>query len=214
MDKIFKLSERINFLPVVHGSGSFAREIRNRILSEKLDCLAIALPPEFQTSIEDGIDLLPQITISTQQEDGGEINYVPIDPGQPFIAGLRVAKQEGITRRFIDWSTDNYETRHINFPDTFSLQKLSYEKFSSGILLTLKQPKFETQHYNRACWMAYQLHCLELEYSKILFLCSILDWPWIKTSFDERRKYKIPTKNSRLPILKRVHKSTLFFTLS
>jgi len=214
MDKIFELSERINFLPVVHGSGSFAREIRNRVLSEKLDCLAVALPPEFQTSVEDGIDLLPQITLSTQQEEGGEINYVPIDPSQPFIAGLRVAKQEGVTRRFIDWSTDNYETRHISFPDTFSLQKLSYEKLSSGILLTLKPPKLESQHYYRACWMAYQLHCLELEYSKILFLCSILDWPWIKESFDERRKYKKPAGIPRLPSLNRVHKNTLFFTLS
>ena len=88
--------------------GSFAREIRNRILSEKIDCLAVALPPEFQTSVEDGIDLLPQITLSTQQEEGGEINYVPIDPSQPFIAGLRVAKQEGVTRRFIDWSSFNF----------------------------------------------------------------------------------------------------------
>ena len=214
MDKIFKLSERINFLPVVHGSGSFAREIRNRVLSEKLDCLAVALPPEFQTSVEDGIDLLPQITLSTQQEEGGEINYVPIDPSQPFIAGLRVAKQEGISRRFIDWSTDIYETRHVIFPDSFSLQKLSYEKFASCILLTLKPPKFESQHYYRACWMAYQLHCLELEYSKILFLCSILDWPWIKASFDERRKYKKSARISELPTLNRIHKNTLFFALS
>ena len=27
MDKIFKLSEHINFLPVVHGSGSFAKHV-------------------------------------------------------------------------------------------------------------------------------------------------------------------------------------------
>ena len=141
MSQVLKLSEHIQFLPVIHGSGSFAREIRNRILTEKLDCLAIALPPEFQNSVEKGIDLLPQITLSTQQEEGGEINYVPIDPSQPFISGLRVAKQEGIIRRFIDWSTDNYETRHVNFPDTFSLQKVSYEKLSSSLLLTLKPPK-------------------------------------------------------------------------
>ncbi len=214
MDKIFKLSDRIHFLPVVHGSGSFAREIRNRILTEKLDCLAIALPPEFQNSVEKGIDLLPQITLSLQQEEGGEINYVPIDPSQPFISGLRVAKQEGIIRRFIDWSTDNYETRHVNFPDTFSLQKVSYEKLSSSLLLTLKPPKIESQHYWRACWMAYQLHCLELEFSKILFLCSVLDWPWVKAAFDERRKYKKPAVSSGLPILNRVHKNTLFFALS
>lgn len=214
MDDIFKLSDRIHFLPVVHGSGSFAREIRNRILSEKCDCLAVALPPEFQTSVEAGIDLLPQITLSTQQEEDGAINYIPIDPSQPFIAGLRVAKQEGISRRFIDWSTNNYETRHANFPDTFSLQKVSYEKLASTLLLTVKPPKTESQHYWRACWMAYQLHCLELDFSKILFLCSVLDWPWVKEAFDERRKYKNAEANSGNPILNRVDKNTLFFALS
>ena len=78
MDDIFKLSDKIHFLPVVHGCGSFSREIRNRILSEKCNCLAVALPPEFQTSVEQGIDLLPQITLSTQQETDGGLNYVPI----------------------------------------------------------------------------------------------------------------------------------------
>ena len=120
MDKIFRLSDRIQFLPVVHGSGSFAREIRNRILSIKCDCLAIALPPEFQNSVDQGIDLLPQITLATQLEPDGSLNYVPIDPSQALIAGLRVAKQEGIVRRFIDWSTLSYEIRNTHFPDTFS----------------------------------------------------------------------------------------------
>ena len=102
MDKVFRLSDRIRFLPVVHGSGSFAREIRNRILSTKCDCLAVALPPEFQNSVEEGIDLLPQITLATQLEEEGSLNYVPIDPSQPLIAGLRIAKQEGIARRIFN----------------------------------------------------------------------------------------------------------------
>ena len=214
MDDIFKLSDKIHFLPVVHGCGSFSREIRNRILSEKCNCLAVALPPEFQTSVEQGIDLLPQITLSTQQETDGGLNYVPIDPSQPLIAGLRVAKQEGISRQFIDWSSTDYETRHTNFPDTFSLRKVSYEKLSSTLLLTVKPPKTESQHYWRACWMAYQLHCLEMDFSNILFLCSDLDWPWVKEAFDERRKYKIPSANPNNPILNPVEKNTLFFALS
>ncbi len=214
MNEIFRLSNHIHFLPVVHGSASFSREIRNYILSEKCDCLAVALPPEFQTSVEEGIDLLPQITLSTQQEKDGGINYIPIDPSQPIIAGLRVAKQEGIPRKFIDWSTQNYETRHTNFPDTFSLRKVSYEKLTSTLLLTVKPPKAESQHYWRACWMAYQLHCLEMDFSNILFLCSILDWPWVKEAFDDRKKYKNPSTNPDSPVLNSVEKNTLFFALS
>ena len=214
MDKIFRLSDRVRFLPAVHGSGSFAREIRNRILSTKCDCLAVALPPEFQSSVEEGIDLLPQITLATQLEPEGSLNYVPIDPSQPIISGLRVAKQEGIARRFIDWSTSNYETRHTHFPDTFSLQKVSYEKFASTLLLTLKRPEEKSQHYWRAYWMAYQLHCLEMDFSNILVICSVLDWPWIKEAFDERKQYKKPADGIATPSLNRVDNNTLFFALT
>ena len=78
MNIITELSNNIHFLPVVHGSSSFSREIKNHILSEKCDCLAVALPPEFQTSVEEGIDLLPQITLSTQQEEDGGLRLLPV----------------------------------------------------------------------------------------------------------------------------------------
>ena len=214
MNEVLKLSSNIHILPLIHGSGSFSREIRDRILSTKSDCIAVALPPEFQNSIEKGLDLLPQITLSAQLEEDGALNYVPIDPSQPLIAGLRVAKQEGISRRFIDWSTSNFEPRDINFPDTFSLQKITYEKFLSTLLLTLKRPEIDSQHDHRVRWMAYQLHCLEMDFSNILFLCSVLDWPWLKEAYDERKKYKIPVTNPKTPDLFRVDKNTLFFSLS
>jgi len=214
MNNVLRLSNNIRILPVVHGSGSFSREIRNRILSIKSDCIAVALPPEFQNSVEKGIDLLPQITLSAQPEKDGVFNYVPIDPSQPMITSLRVAKQEGITCRFIDWSTTNYETRNFNLPDTFSLENITYEKFLSILLLTLKRPKIGSLHDQRVKWMAYQLHCLEMDFSNISFICSVLDWPWVKESYDERNKYKVPLSNPENPILHRVDKNTLFFSLS
>jgi len=62
--------------------------------------------------------------------------------------------------------------------------------------------------------MAYQLHCLEMDFSNILFLCSVIDWPWVKEAFDERKKYKNPVVNVENPVLFRVDKNTLFFSLS
>ena len=36
--------------------------------------------------------------------------------------------------------------------------------------------------------MAHQLHMLELDYDNILFVCSILDWPWIRDAYKRREK--------------------------
>ena len=126
MSQVLKLSNHIQFLPVIHGSGSFAREIRKLLLSLPCDCLAVSLPPEFKQTVEDAIKILPTISLSCQVEQDGEMNYVPIDPSQPVIMGLRIAMQEDIPRQFIDLSAESYEKRSFDFPDSFALKKVSY----------------------------------------------------------------------------------------
>ena len=211
---IFSINDKIRVLPVVHGSGQFTRIVRDRMLSSKCDCLAVALPPEYQPSVEQGLDLLPTISLSCLEEENGSVTYVPVDPCQPVIMALRIARQEGIPRHFIDWSTLSFEPRSINFPDTFSLRGLSLEKFCAAMLLTLKRPVPDSQPEKRARWMAYQLHKLEIDHSRILLVCSILDWPWIKEAFDELRAYPESQTPVAIPRLFDVGKEQLFFALS
>ena len=214
MSQVLKLSDHIQFLPVIYGNGSFAREIRQQLLSLPCDCLTVALPPEFQQTVEDGINILPTISLSCQVEKDGGMNYVPIDPSQPLIMGLRIAMQEGIPRHFIDLSTESYEKRSLDFPDSFALNKVPYEKFISTLLLTQQRPKDKSQHTKRTRWMAYQLHQLEMEYSNVIFICSIMDWPWVKEAYDERLKISPPKRAEDQPTLYGVEKNTLFFALT
>lgn len=211
---IFYLSKKIRFLPVIHGSANFTRIVRERILSSTTDCVAVALPKEFQTTVENGINLLPLISICNQKEPTGEVNYVPIDPCQPVIMGLRIAAQEGISRKYIDWSCDKYESRKINFPDTYALRHMSYEKFCAALLFTIKRPITGSLHDKRTRWMAFQLHQLEMDFNKITIICSILDWPWIKEAYDERKPYIKPNGRIKNPKIYGVEKETLFFALT
>ena len=210
---IFRLSDKIRFLPVIHGSANFTRIVRDQILSSSTDCVAVALPPEFQSTVEDGIKRLPLISLSCQDNSKGVVNYVPIDPCQPVIMGLRIAAQEGIFRKYIDWSCDDYETRKIDFPDTYALRHMSYEKFCAAILLTVKRPDTGSLHDKRARWMAFQLHQMEMEFNHITLICSILDWPWIKEAYDERKPYDKPEQTG-IPQSYGVENETLFFALT
>ena len=123
MSQVLKLSNHIQFLPVIHGNGSFAREIRQQLLSLPCDCLAVSLPPEFKQTVEDGIKFLPTISLSCQVEQDGEMNYVPIDPSQPVIMGLRIAMQEDIPRHFIDLSAESYEKKKFRLSRQLCLKK-------------------------------------------------------------------------------------------
>src|SRR5207302_11117325 len=62
------ISPRIAVLPVIHGSGDCAVEVRRVMLDQTFDCLAVPLPPSFQRDVERAIGHLPAITVVTQAE--------------------------------------------------------------------------------------------------------------------------------------------------
>ena len=128
--------------------------------------------------------------------------------------GLRIASQEGIPRKFIDYSCDVYEPRKINFPDSYALRHMSYEKFCATLLLSIKRPETNTLHDKRARWIAYQLHQLEFDFKNITFICSVLDWPWIKEAYNERKPYDKIISPLNNPKIFGVVKETLFFALA
>ncbi len=71
------ISPRISVLPVIHGSGDFAVEVRDRLLRLEPDCLALPLPPSFRETVEEGVLDLPAISIAVAEEpeiygSGGE----------------------------------------------------------------------------------------------------------------------------------------------
>src|SRR5687768_17311071 len=112
-----KFGDRVTVVPVVHGSGDFALEVRRVMLDEKFDCVAVPLPPSFRLHVEEAVRRLPAITMVAQAEpvsftdvgaDDGEeddseiatVNYVPVDPCQGVIAAVRMALEERIPRAF------------------------------------------------------------------------------------------------------------------
>src|SRR5216684_7636296 len=130
MSDFLSISPRISVLPIIHGSGDCALEVRRVMLERKVDCLAVPIPPSFQRDVERAIEHLPAITLVTQAEllhisstgwspdrdddnddDGPDdeaepvVSYVPVDPCQPVIAALRIALGEQIPRAFIDLET-------------------------------------------------------------------------------------------------------------
>jgi hypothetical protein len=180
-----RIGSRIRALPIIHGSGDFAVRLREELLNQKYDCLAVPLPPSFQEDVEAAIAELPTISAVVQRDgDGDGFSYVPIDPCQGVIAGLRTAIGERIPRAFIDLETDHFEPNLGHFPDPYALKRVSAEGFAAAVLPAIGEPG-EGQHAERIAWMAHRLHELEERYSAILFVCNLLDWPWIRQAYLE-----------------------------
>ena len=89
-DRALRLSSRITLLPIVHGSGDMAQEVRETLISGRWDCLAVPLPPSAAHAVESGLSELPAIhaaVIEEPHEDSGNssesgpvVSFIPIDP--------------------------------------------------------------------------------------------------------------------------------------
>jgi hypothetical protein len=206
--RALSFSSRITCLPIIHGSGDFAIEVRRLMLSRPFDCVAVPLPPSFQTDVERAVEFLPNVSLVVQEEDrwgverressveyreddfdseGDRSNervasYVPIDPCQGVIAALRIALEERIPRAFIDRETARFEVRSGVFPDPYALKRVSPEQFAAAVLPAVP-PLPQGQARDRAVTMAANLRRLERRHSSILFVCSLLDWPWIRDAY-------------------------------
>ena len=227
-----KISPQITVIPVIHGSGDCAIEVRRVMLERQFDCLAVPLPPSFQHDVERAIEHLPGITLVTQaepydysasdwspdQDPDGEVNtpnavsYVPIDPCQPVIAALRIAMQEQIPRAFIDLETAVFEPRSAGLPDPYALKTVPLEQFAAAVLPAIGRPP-AGQATDRVVTMAARLRELEERYKSILLVVSILDWPWIKDAYFSN---VVPTRDDDAvepTVIQAVDPKTLLFVL-
>ena len=215
MNAVLDLSPRLSVLPIIYGNGDFALEVRRRLRQQSCDCLAVALPPSFASEVEKGVELLPQISAVLQSEATleGSYSYVPVDPCQGVIAAIREAMDAGVDRAYVDLETGSYEEHGLALPDPYALKEVALEKFLAALLPALPPPEEGGQRQGRIRRMAYQLHCLELEYERIVFVCSVADWPWIRQAYLARAPYPEHYPTPGLAQFQRVAEDHLYFVL-
>jgi hypothetical protein len=217
-DTIFALSPNIHVLPIVHGSGDMAHSVREIILSRHVDCVGLPLPPSVQTFVEQGVDQLPVISLvvlpeQKEDDDTPSCSYVPIDPCQPVIMGIRAAMSEGIPRAYVDREVQRYVPVPWVGPDPYTLKAMPMATFSAAMVPFLPPPQPRSSRWERICWMAFRLHELELDFHSILFLCPITDWPWLRQAYRERMPYVSPEQREGLPAWWKVEPASLYFVL-
>ncbi len=216
-DTIFTLSPRLHVLPIVHGSGDMAQTVRDLMVSQEIDCLALPLPPSVESLVEEGVATLPIISLVVCPEQGADealsCSYVPIDPCQPVIMGIRVAMGEGIARAYIDREVASFQPTSWVGPDPYVLKAVPLTSFSAAAIPFLPPPEIGSQRQARIAWLAFRLHELELDYRHIVCLCPLMDWPWVRQAYHDRMPYEAPDKLTERPAWWNVEPASLYFLL-
>lgn len=116
--------------------------------------------------------------------DAPTLSYVPIDPCQSVIAAIRAAMGEHIPREYIDLETDPFRPYATVMPDPFAVRQVAPERFAAAVLPSIHRPP-DPQTQARIVHMAARLIELEQRYERILFVVSLLHWPWIREAYHQ-----------------------------
>ena len=96
---------RFTYFPVVPGRLEFAIEVRQAILRERPDVVALELPVALQEAWMRAVKRLPEISIIFYPDETAgdtEAVYVPIEPADPFTEAVRTGLETGAEIVFAD----------------------------------------------------------------------------------------------------------------
>ncbi len=217
INPIYRLTPSVTLLPVIHGSGDYTIAVRRVLLEHSFDRLVVPLPPSFQSPVEAGILQLPAPGIVIQDPDTWEdvdvplpMTYVPMDPCQAVIAAIRSSLEEHRPVTYADQETLAFIPSASVLPDTYALREVAIHHFSASILPALQRPEHPAI-LSRIVHFAAQLRTLDNASEKILALCSIHDWPWIRESFAAKQSPPEEWQDPEKPLLFSVAPKTLIF---
>ena len=174
---------------------SFRLEVERAVLELPRPSVVFQRPNEFgtSTSFEDPVktegdgwqmDAWRGDDESDDDLEAITLSYVPIDPCQSVIMAIRAAMGEHIPRAYIDLETNSFRPYATVMPDPFVVRHVAPEKFAAAVLPNITRPP-DAQTRGRMIHMAARLRELQTRYQRILFVTSVLHWPWIREAYNQ-----------------------------
>jgi hypothetical protein len=164
-----KLTPSITLLPLLHGKAPFAAHVRALCAKDRFDCFVIDLPAVFQNEIGPAVDNLPFVSaIVARDFAGSACRYVPIDPCDAVIEGIRQARQDRAPFYCIG---KELVTRPLPpLPDAHAIDAIGFDIYAALCLQALGNPEAGSDEDAGARCIAGRLRELATSFKNILAL--------------------------------------------
>jgi len=167
---------RFTYLPVVPGRLEFAIEVRQAILRDRPQVVALELPITLQQHYARAVTRLPEMSVIFYPDEGDAERaiYVPVEPADPFVEAMRSALEIGADVVFAD--PDSGERPHLKdaYPDPYSIRHIGYEKYVEAYRVYPQERSDEIARH--AGGIAWKLQgCDPLAHVLVLVSLNLLD---------------------------------------
>lgn len=158
----------LTLVPIIHGRYSFAAHVRRICGRLQPDMIAVDIPEVFQEEIGPAVDELPFISAVTAADSGEQVFFIPIDPCDSTIEGIRQARQMRIPYACVGHPALQTPVLLSSFPDEYSIEQLGFDAYASLCLRSTGNPQPQSQQDLQAQYTASRLLHLRDKYKKVL----------------------------------------------
>jgi len=122
--------KNLYIIPTYHGKINFSLETRKIFKEIKPDAIAIEFPENLRDKIIEGVNRLPALSLVVYYDEYlDETLYIPIEPCDSMIEGIRLSLEYNISCYFIDLSVKNYRPYFYHLPDDEVIRRIGLDKF-------------------------------------------------------------------------------------
>jgi len=202
--------KNIYVIPTFHSRIEFAKLVRKALFNVFPDVIAIELPGNIREEILESVERLPYLSLIGYADtlNPEKLNFIPIDPGDSIIEGIRLGLEFNTQIEFIDLSVTEYVPPPVKLPDDYAINqiglsqfyqkvseyfdenymnrklklrdKVNLEEFLNNSGNQEKEYNFAEKDVLREKFMAAHLMKLMPLYHRILFIVGMAHWENIK----------------------------------
>jgi hypothetical protein len=123
---------RFTYFPVVPGRLEFSIEVRQAILRQRPQVIALELPATLQTAWMRAVARLPAMSLIFYPDETSDLDqaiYVPIEPADPFTEAIRTGLEIGAEIVFVD--PDAGQRPHLKdaYPDSYAIRHIGLARY-------------------------------------------------------------------------------------
>lgn len=147
----------LTYFPVIPERLEFASRVRRYILEHRPQVIAVELPWHLESEYARALDRMPRFSVivlpdtSNEQED--RATYIAVQPGDPFVEALRLAREVPAETLFLEPPTTERPHIRDNYPEPFAIEMIGMEPYVEAyrVYPQVRTPAIE-QHARAMAW--------------------------------------------------------------
>ena len=126
---------RFTYFPVIPGRLEFAVEVRQAMLREKPEVVAVELPSTLQDAWMRAVERLPEMSVILYPDDKAGRSeeeravYVPVEPADPFTEAVRTGLEIGSEILFADPDLGSRPHLPDTYPDPYAIRHIGLARY-------------------------------------------------------------------------------------